>query len=162
MFYISPENRALRIIKKCRGVVPTIDPECLGQLAGPGTKVGILDPGSPGPHGLHALQRLKRPEQDEAVHLPSSGQNIEEPVDSIVEIYICITRLMGGDEAAGSRAEKRVAGGVSLRRISLRFHDPADASIPVERTADKVPGTIDRVSGEKIHIDPLHLQRPVG
>jgi hypothetical protein len=89
--------------------------ESLAEFSGPGAKVGQNLPLPAFPHGLESNARFQGAEKHETVSVGALDEEVEHPVDAIVEVDVGNPSGMILDELTRGRANRGVTGGVSLR-----------------------------------------------
>jgi len=139
-------------------MMAAIDAERPGQLARASAEFVVGPPRPSDSHGFDASERLKGSEKYESGHWTVLDQNIEQPVNPVVQINVGVASRMIRYETTGSGPEKRVAGWISLGRVGLRFHDAARTTTPFKGAADEIPGTVHGSSFKKFRRETLHAR----
>jgi hypothetical protein len=123
--------------------------ECLGKLARPGAEPANIFCFTALFHQRQAAARFQRANQNEPSPLSPFDQQVQHPVNAVIEINVNRSGLVPLDERARARASKRVASFVVQGQIRLRFHDNARAFSPDQLGPDKLPRADQRVALEK-------------
>jgi hypothetical protein len=130
-------------------VVSVGNSQCLRQLSRTRTKpVNIMDVPSL-PHQRDSASWLERTDENKTVFL-SFHQNVQHPVNAVIEINVGRPSVISLDEGACSRAHKAMTSFVTDCVIGFRFNDQPSARIPIELATDKITGTAQRIALEKI------------
>ena len=134
-------------------VAGAVNPERLSQFPRAGTKLLGIG-GVPSPlHERNSAGGIEGANEDEAIFGAALDEEIQEPVDAVVQVNVCGARRVTGDEAARGRAGERVAGLVIPRGIRLGFDDDPAASPPEQLAADKRPGAREGIAREKAAVE---------
>lgn len=127
-----------------------VDAEGAGEFAGAGCElVGVADFRAALAHGVDAGDGFEGAEEDESGAVWAFDEDVEEPVDAVVEVDVGGAGGVGFDEGAGAGAEPGVAGGVVCGVVGFGFHDDAGGAVPVEVAADEFARAGDGVAGEE-------------
>ena len=141
-------------------MVGTMDSKRLGKLSRPGAKLIVRKIPSPLAHMAESAQRLERPEKHKPVGRLAFGEDIEKPVDSVIQINIRGSSIVMGNEIPRAGTVPGMAGGIIKFFVGFRFNDPAFTALPPERTANEILGARQRSSPEKIRTDLFHFKAP--
>jgi hypothetical protein len=138
-------------------VVSAGNSQCLGQLSRTRTKpMNILDVPSR-PHQRDSASWLKGTDENKTV-FASFHQNVQHPVNAVIEINIGGPSMISLDERACTGADKAVTRFVPDCVIGFRFNNYPGARIPIELAPDEITGTAQRIALEKI--SPQHFAPP--
>jgi hypothetical protein len=138
-------------------VVSAGNSQCLGQLSRTRTKpMNIMDVPSL-PHERNSASWLKSTNEDKAV-FPSFDQDIQHPVNAVIEINIGVPGMIPLDERADTGAHKAMTSFIADCVVRFRFDDYPSARIPNKLAPDETAGTAERVALEKIF--PQHFASP--
>ena len=137
-----------------------MDSQCLGKLSRPGAKLIVRQIPAPLAHRSEPAQRLERPEKHKPIGRLAFGENIEKPVDSVVQIDVRGSGLVMSNEIPRAGTVPGMARGIVKFFVGFRFNDPAFTAVPAERAADEIPGTRQGSSPEKIGADVVHIKVP--
>src|SRR5437588_9271822 len=135
-------------------VVPPRNGQCLCQLSRTRTKLTSINDAPPLPHQRDSASWLKRTDENKTV-FPSFHQDIQHPVNAVIEINVGRPSVISLDEGACTRAHKAMTSFVTDCVVGFRFNDQPSARIPIELAPDKIAGTAQRIALEKI--SPHHL-----
>src|SRR3989442_25522 len=103
-------------------VVPAGNSQCLRQLPRARTKpMNIMDVPSL-PHQRDSASWLERTNENKTVFL-SFHQDIQHPVNAVIEINVGRSSVISLDECACTRARKAIASFISDCAVSIRFND---------------------------------------
>ena len=139
--------------QEIEAVAGAVNPERLGQLSRAGAEArGIVSIPSP-PHAGDPACGGEGADENEAILGASLDEEIQEPVDTVVQVNVCGARRVVGDEAPRGRPAERVAGLVIPHGIRLGFDDDPAASFPEQLAADEHPGAGEGIAHEK---PPVH------
>jgi hypothetical protein len=138
-------------------VVSTGNSQCLGQLSRTRAKsMYIMDVPSP-PHQRNPASWLKGTDENKTV-FPSFHQDIQHPVNAVIEINIRRRGSIPLDERARTRAHEAMTRFIADCVVGFGFDDYASARIPTELAPDEITGAAERVALEKI--SPQHFAPP--
>lgn len=122
-------------------VVGEVDPQGLGQLAGPGAEIEVGLTAAAGAHRRDPVGRLQRPDQDRGCRPFGFGDRVQEAVDPVGEIDVGAAGRAEEDPGALGKADVGVAGGV-VGLVALGLDDRAAPPFVEESAADEVPGDL--------------------
>jgi hypothetical protein len=138
-------------------VVAAGNSQCLGHLSRTRTKpMNIMDVASL-PHQRDSASWLKGTDENKTV-FASFHQNVQHPVNAIIEINVSRPSLISLDERACSWAYKAMTSFIADRVVRFRFNDYPGARIPIELASNEIAGTGERIAPEKIL--PQHFAPP--
>ena len=124
------------------------DRERLGDFARTGAKLAEIVNATASLHQFDSSPRLERTNQNKAVGV-ALHQNVQHPMNAVVEIHVRRACLVVLDKAARARARKSVRSFVVDCRIRFHFNDDARAFGPNQLSADKFARTRERIALEK-------------
>jgi hypothetical protein len=138
-------------------VVPAGNSQRLRQLPRARTKpMNIMDVASL-PHQRDSASWLKRTNENKSVFL-SFHQNIQHPVNAVIEINVGRAGAISLDERACAGTHKAMTGFIADCIVGFRLDDYPGAQIPVELASDEIAGTAQWIALEKI--SPQHFAPP--
>ena len=82
------------------------------------------------PHEGESALRLERADEDEAVARAAFDEDVEHPMDAVVEIDVAGGGLVALDESARARSAEGVGGFVAFDQVSFRFNDESARIFP--------------------------------
>jgi hypothetical protein len=123
--------------------------ERLGELARSGAEPANIFGGTTLSHERQAATWFQRANQNEPGPFSPFHQQVQHPVNAVIEVNVNRSRLIPLDEGARARAGKRVASLVVQGEIRLRFHDNARAFSPDQLGPDKLSRADQRVALKK-------------
>jgi hypothetical protein len=130
-------------------MLPIRDRERLSELAWSGTKPANVFHPAPLFHQGEAAPWFESSNQNEPTAFPAFDEQVQHPVDAVIEVNVNRARLVTLDEGAGAWAGKGVARLVVQGEIRFCFHDNAGAFSPDQFGPDKLPRANQRVALEK-------------
>ena len=123
--------------------------ERLREFSRTGTEPANIVQATPLLHERHAPPRFERTNQDQAAAFAAFNQEIQHPMNAVIEINVDRAGIIAFDEGACARAREGVAGFVVQRQIRFRLDDDAGAFFPDQLGTDEVARAIKRVALEK-------------
>lgn len=118
----------------------------LAQSTWAGAEHLITDPGASScPDQVESISWFHSPDQDDAIKC----QDVEHPVDAIVEINVGGSGRVLLKELPSGRTKRRMTRFVTFDRIRLCLHNPASDAIPYKSSANEFPGHRQMVSSKK-------------
>jgi hypothetical protein len=139
-------------------VVSAGNSQRLRQLSRTRTKpVNIMDV-PPLSHQRDSASWLERTDENKTVFL-SFHQNVQHPVNAVIEINVSRSSVISLDKGARTRAHKAMTSFIADCVVRFRFDYYPRARIPIELAPHEIAGTAERVALEKIspqHFAPLH------
>ena len=133
------------------------DPERLRKLAGAGTeRVTAFGPAARF-HFANAAGRFERADQNDPVFRTAFHQNIEQPVDAVIQIDIRRAGKMPLNKGARGRTREGVARFIVEDTVSFGLNDEAGAIIPDELTANERARAF-----ERMHLEEFAWKRGSG
>src|SRR3954469_23045042 len=111
--------------------------ERLREFAGTGAKLTNIVERSSLLHQGRASPRFERANQNEPGALSAFDQQIEHPVDAIIEINVKGAGPIAFDEGPGARPGERVAGFIVQRQIRLGFDNDSGTFSPDQFRANE-------------------------
>src|SRR6266576_2501880 len=110
-------------------VVSTGDSQCLRQFSGTRTKpMNIMDVPSL-PHQRNSASWLERTNENKTV-FPSFHQDIQHPVNAVIEINVGRSSVISLDKGAHTRTHKAMTSFIADCVVGFRFDDYPTARIP--------------------------------
>jgi hypothetical protein len=132
-----------------RFMMPIRDAECLGELARAGTKPANIFDAAALFHQGEATPGFEASNQNEATTFTAFDEQVQHPVNAVIEIDVYRPRLIALNERPSARAGKGVARLVVQGQIRLRLHDNARAFSPDQFRPDKIARADQRIALEK-------------
>jgi hypothetical protein len=139
-------------------VVPPRNGQCLCQLSRTRTKLTTIDDAPPLPHQRDSASWLERTDENKTV-FPSFHQDIQHPVNAVIEINVGRPSMISLDERARTWAHKAMASFIADRVVRFRLDYYPGARIPIQLAPNEITGTAQRTALKKIspqHFAPLH------
>lgn len=121
---------------KIQTVIMAADAERLGKFSRSRTQGSDWVQTSTALHRVDTLDWLNRAEEDEPFFMRRSQQDVEEPVDAVVQVNVSGSDRMSGDEGSCALPEKRVTSFVIPGRVGFRLDDDSSASPPDQFTTN--------------------------
>ena len=115
----------------------TGDIQGLGQFSRPRTKLLQVAQTAPASHDGNSTGGFERPNQDEPVSVTTLNQDIEHPMNAIIEINVGRAGMVSSDERPGTWPGKGVSGFVVLGQICLCLNDDSGAAAPDQSGTDQ-------------------------
>jgi hypothetical protein len=144
-----PSKTMILISAQIHLVVPTSNNQRLRQFSGTRTKpMNVMDVASL-PHQRNPAGWLERTDEDKTVLL-SFHQNIQHPVNAVIEINVGRPSVISLDERACTRTHKAMTSFVADCVVGFGFNDQPSARIPIELAPDEIAGAAQRIALEKI------------
>jgi hypothetical protein len=138
-------------------VVSAGNSQCLRQLSRTRAKsMNIMNIPSPS-HQRDSASWLEGTDENKTV-FPSFHQNVQHPMNAVIEINVGRSSMISLDESARTRAHKAMTSFIADRVVRFRLHYYPGARIPVELAPHQVAGTAEGVALEKI--SPQHFAPP--
>jgi hypothetical protein len=138
-------------------VVPPRNGQCLCQLSRTRTKpVNIMDVPSL-PHQRDSASWLERTDENKTV-FPSFHQDIQHPVNAVIEINVGRSSMISLDKRARTRAHKAMTSFIADCVVRFRLDYYPGARIPIELAPHEIAGAAERAALEKI--SPQHFAPP--
>lgn len=133
----------------------TVDAQSLSQFSWPRAEVAGWSATPAASHPRQSLLGKNCSKQDEAhrMILFVDRQDIEQPMDPVIQIDISGAWLMFPNKVSRGFSEKRVAGWVTIRPIGFGFHQETTAALPDKSRTDQLPRAMDGVLSKKTSID---------
>jgi len=126
------------------------DLQRLSQFPGAGTKSRNVFHSPPLSHQFNPGSRLQGSNEDDAIARSALHQDIQHPVDAIIEIDVGRTGSVAPNELTRARATESVTGFVAFNHVSFAFdHEPAAFS-PDQLRADEVRRTFQRIDLKEV------------
>lgn len=135
--------------KTIQPVSGPVNSEGLGELSGAGAQLRVSVRFPPPAHGPGSACGLEGADEDKAVLVAALHEEVQKPVNPVVEVNIGGSRRMYLDKMPGGRTAERVAGLVIPHRIRLRFDDDPSASAPEKLAADEHPRAVEGIAHKK-------------
>ena len=130
-------------------VAGAVNTEGLCEFPGTGAEPREVVRFPPPAHARSSTGGLEGANEDKAVLGAAFDEEVQKPVDTVVEIYIRGSGPMVRHKAPGGRAAESVAGFVILYRIRLGLDDDAATSAPEQFAPDQAAGTGEGIAREK-------------
>jgi hypothetical protein len=138
-------------------VVSTGNSQCPRQLSRTRAKsMNIMDVPSP-PHQRNPAGWLEGTDENKTV-FASFHQDIQHPVNAVIEINVGRSSMISLDERAHTRAHKAMASFIADCIVRFRLDNYPGARIPIELAPDEIVGTAEGVALEKV--SPQHFAPP--
>jgi hypothetical protein len=145
------------IVAQIHLVVSTGNSQCLRQLSRTRAKsMNIVHVPSP-PHQRDSASWLEGTDENKTA-FPSFHQDIQHPVNAVIEINVGCPSMISLDERARTRAHKAVTRFIPDCVVGFRFNNYPGARITIELAPDEIAGTAQRIALEKI--SPQHFAPP--
>lgn len=129
--------------------------ERLRQLPRPGTESTHFFNSASLTHQRNPTARLDRANQNDAVTRASFDEDVEHPMDAVVEIDISGTGFVSANKFTRARSAEGVTRFVAFHQISLGLNDDAGAPSPDQLRADQLRGT-----GQGINFKEIGREHP--
>jgi len=110
-------------------VVPPRDGQCLCQLSRTRTRLTSINDAPPLPHQRDSASWLERTDENKTV-FPSFHQDIQHPVNAVIEINVGRPSMISLDERAHTRAHKAMTSFIPNCVVGFRFDDYPAARTP--------------------------------
>jgi len=130
-------------------VMPLVDIQCLGQLAGTGTKPPNVFQIAPLSHEAESLPRFDRPDQNETIARATFNENVQHPVNAVIEIDVGGAGLVSLNKSSRARAAECVCRFIAHDQIRFGLNDEPGTSFPNELCADQILRALERIDLEK-------------
>jgi hypothetical protein len=138
-------------------VLPPRNSQCLRQLSRTRAKsMNIMNVPSL-PHQRDSTSWLERTDENKTVFL-SFYQDIQHPVNAVIEINVSRSSVISLDECARTRAHKAMTSFIADRVVCFRLDDYPGARIPIELAPHEVARAAKGVALEEI--SPQHFAPP--
>src|SRR5436305_14712973 len=110
-------------------VMSTGNSQCLRQLSRARTKLTSINDAPPLPHQRDSASWLERTDENKTV-FPSFHQDIQHPVNAVIEINVGRPSMISLDERAHTRTHKAMTSFIADCVVGFRFDDYPTARIP--------------------------------
>src|SRR6266513_1744317 len=118
-------------------VVPPRNGQCLCQLSRSRTKLTSINDAPSLPHQRDSASWLERTDENKTVFL-SFHQNVQHPVNAVIEINVSRASVISLDKGACTRAHKAMTSFIADCVVRFRFDDYPGAGIPIELASDQI------------------------
>jgi hypothetical protein len=163
-------NRLIRAPKtmflvtaQIHSVIASSDCKRLSESSGTGTQPVQIMNCTPPSHQRNSANRFQRPNEDKTVLL-SLHQNVQHPVNAVVEINVGRARPIPLDKRARAGANETVRRFVTDRMVRFCLNDNTGAAIPIQLAANKLARTSHWIAPKKNSANHFaaHGVRPSG
>jgi hypothetical protein len=144
-----------RIAAKVGLVMSSCNIECLRQLPRPGTESAQFFHSASSLHQRNPTARLDRANQNDAVARASFDEDVEHPMDAVVEIDVSGTGFVSPNKFTRARSAEGVTRFVAFHQIGLGLNYHAGAPSPNQLRADQLRGT-----GQGINFKEIGREHP--
>jgi hypothetical protein len=131
-------------------VIGSAYPERLGEFSRTGAERMTRFRSATHFHFANSAGRLERADQDDSLFGSAFDENIEEPMEALIQIDIIGAGRMSFDKRAGTWARERMARLIVDDAVGFRFDDESGAVVPNEFAPNQCACARERIDLKKI------------
>ncbi|MFT4175705.1 MAG: hypothetical protein QM627_03540 [Luteolibacter sp.] len=152
-----PFDSGFRLPEKVQTMMLSTDTQGFRQFPGTGSDPqGLSIPGI----RYFGNRKFQGPEKNEAFMASVFHQNIEKPMDTVIQVNVSGSDGLPPDELSRAGAAPGVGGFVSEGEIGFGFDDFRGCSLPKKGASHQFASAAERIAAKKIVVQPSH--KPVG